>query len=39
MTAQTDYQIIRNSIAVHTLGAPLVRLTVGVPRRLPVEVQ
>ena len=27
MTAQTDYQIIRNSIAVHTLGAPLVRLT------------
>lgn len=27
MTAQTDYQIIRNATAVHTLGAPLVRLT------------
>ena len=27
MTAQTDYQIIRNATAVHTLGAPLGRLT------------
>lgn len=27
MTAQTDYQIIRNATAVRTLGAPLVRLT------------